>query len=38
MRVVEEGFGALGEEDGGGRGVCEGWRRSERGRHRGDRR
>lgn len=25
MRFVEEGFGALGEEEGGRVGVCEGW-------------
>jgi len=36
VRVVEEGFGALGEEGRGGGCVGKGWRWRWRGRHDGD--
>ncbi len=36
VRVVEEGFGALGEEGGRGAGVGEWWGRRRRGGHGGD--
>lgn len=37
VAVIEEGFGALGEERGGGACVGEGWGRRWRGGHGGDR-